>query len=202
MGIPSKTSIYAVRSTFPDKWCYCINLYYASSHGEFLNRAWCAAGWRNFVSKNVDRIERVGKHARNQNLAEGCRSPPHSVTVQQFIPCAVPSRLILLLLEPAMGFPDRVPDPEVAVASGELVPAQYLPNLPQFPPCSDDFPEDHAPPLLKEKDSTSLPHNSFLIRKGDQPVPLPKAKRLSRWGRFQLWFNTYRYDPNDNYYWH
>ena len=50
-----------------------------------------------------------------------------------------------------------------------------------------------------EKDLLILPYNSFLIPKGGRPVSSPKAKRLSRWGRFQLWFNTYRWG---SYYWH
>lgn len=46
--------------------------------------------------------------------------------------------------------------------------------------------------LPKGKSSRSLSYSSFLIPKNGQPAPLPKTKRLSRWGRSQLWFNTYR----------
>ena len=91
-----------------------------------------------------------------------------------------------------MAFPNRATDPEVAVASGEFVPAQHLPSLPRYTP--DDPPMNSgSPPLLPmEKGLKILPYNSFLMPKGSQPVALPKSKRLSRWGRFQLWFNTYR----------
>ncbi|KAF9788477.1 hypothetical protein BJ322DRAFT_1106467 [Thelephora terrestris] len=92
-----------------------------------------------------------------------------------------------------MVFPTRITDPEVAVSSGELVCAQHLPSLPIFSPYSNDPPRcDTASSSLKERHVASLPYNSFLIRKGEQPVPPPKSKRFSSWGRFQLWFNTYR----------
>lgn len=90
-------------------------------------------------------------------------------------------------------FPDRLADPEAAITSGGLVLVQDLPPLPKLSPHSGDPQEGSASLVsLKEKGSASPPHSSFLIPKNDQQVPLPKAKRLSRWGRFQLWFNTYR----------
>jgi hypothetical protein len=111
-------------------------------------------------------------------------------------PTAHPLRHPLLptLLEPAMTYLNRIRDPEVAVASGELVPAQYLPGLLKLPsPGSCNSLESSSPPLsLKEKSPRSLPYNSFLIPRGIQPVLSPKTKPLSRCGRFQLWFNTYR----------
>ena len=109
-------------------------------------------------------------------------------------PCAASPCLIPAFLEPAMAYINRITDPEVAVASGELAPAQYLPGLPEFPsPDSDNSLKSCSPPLsLKEKSPGSLPYNLFLIPKGNQPVSFPKTKSLSRWGRFQLWFNTYR----------
>jgi len=93
-----------------------------------------------------------------------------------------------------MTYLNRITDPEVAVASGELVPAQYLPGLPEFPsPDSGSSLESSSPPpSLKEKSPRSPPYNSFLISRNNQPVSPPKIKPLSRWGRFQLWFNTYR----------
>ena len=114
------------------------------------------------------------------------------LTTQQSTPRAASPCLSPALLEPTMAFPNRVTDPEVAAASGELVPAQYLPSLPSYTP--DDPQMNSCPPSspLMEKDLRIFPYNSFLIPKGGQPVSLPKTKRLSRWGSFQLWFNTYR----------
>ena len=104
------------------------------------------------------------------------------------------SCLIPALLEPAMTYPNRITDLEVAVASGEPIPVQYLPGLPTSPsPDSDSSLKSSSPsPSLKEKSPGSLPYNSFLIPRGSQPVSPQKIKPLSRWGRFQLWFNTYR----------
>jgi len=71
---------------------------------------------------------------------------------------------------------------QFTVASGKLVPVKYLPSLPGFP----------SPLELLEKSPKILPYNSFLIPKNNRLVPLPVSKPLSRWGRFQLWFNAYR----------
>lgn len=87
-----------------------------------------------------------------------------------------------------MASPDHITDLEMAVGSGELAPAQHLPNIPRF---SDDSTKcDTLPRPLEERGPTRFQYNWFLIRKSDQPIS--EGKRLSVWGRFQLWFNTYR----------
>ena len=95
-----------------------------------------------------------------------------------------------------MEYRTRVKDPEVAVASGELVPAQHLPRILRVRLPSTDSSDslESCPPPLPPKDKRykTLPYNLFLIPKNGKPVSLPKAKQLSRWGRFQLWFNAYR----------
>jgi len=97
-----------------------------------------------------------------------------------------------------MTFPNPVTDPEAAVASGELVLAQYLPSLPRFPSSGFDgsLTDDTSSLPLKMESSGNLPYNSFLIPNNSQPVSPPKTKQLSRWGRLQLWFNTYRYNSS------
>lgn len=95
-----------------------------------------------------------------------------------------------------MPLPKYLEDPELAVASGELVPARDLPRTFQvyFPSAGSDDSLDSIPPPVPPKDRgpKALRYNSYLIPKGSKPVSLPKAARLSRSGKFQLWFNTYR----------
>lgn len=120
------------------------------------------------------------------------KSLVESLNTQPPTPHTTSSWLTLALFEPAMAFPNRVRDPEVAAPSDEFVLAQYLQSLPKFP--SDfDYPKSDRPPLPPvEKNPKSLPYSSFLIPKSGLLVSSQKAKRLSRCGRLQLWFNTYR----------
>lgn len=95
-----------------------------------------------------------------------------------------------------MPFPKYLEDPELAVASGELVPARNLPHTFSiyFPSAGSDDSLDSIPPPVPPKDRgpKALPYNSFLIPKGSKRLSLPKAEKLSEWAKFQLWFNTYR----------